>query len=241
MDQIRLDPQQPGAANFPRYDIYSGIHKAVRAFMFDTLLAVTRVDCNDAQDVEQVMKQVLDLAAFCEGHLMHENTFLHTAMEARRPGSSGTTEQDHAHHLEEIAQLVSLAMAVEQSEATARIAAAADLRRYLSLFIADNLTHMNFEETANNTVLQSLYTDAELGAFEHAIVASLTPEEMVVALRWMIPAMSPAERADLLAGMRENAPPPAFEGALAIARTHLSLRDWDKLAHALALPDRLAA
>lgn len=241
MDQIRFDPQQPGAAYSPRYDIYSGIHKAVRAFMFDTLLAVTRVDCDDARDVEQAMSQVLDLAAFCEGHLTHENQFLHTAMEARRPGSSGTTGQDHAHHLEEITRLVSLAKAVEQSDGTARIAAATELHRFLSLFIADNLTHMNFEETANNAVLQSLYTDAELGAFEHAIVASLAPEETAVALRWMIPAMNPAERAELLAGMRKNAPQPAFEGALAIARTHLNLLDWNKLAHALALPDRLAA
>lgn len=241
MDQIMLDRQQPAAANSPRYDIYSGIHKAVRALMFDTLSAVTRVDCDDAHDVAQVMTQVLDLAAFCEGHLTHENEFVHTAMEARRPGSSGTTGQDHAHHLEETARLAVLAMAVEQSGGPARAAAAMELRRYLSLFIADNLTHMNFEETANNAVLWDAYSDAELGALEHAIVASLAPEEMAVCLRWMIPAMNPSERAELLAGMRENAPPPAFEGALAIARTHLSLRDWNKLAHALALPDRLAA
>jgi hypothetical protein len=241
MDKIMFDTRQLSATNSPRHDIYSGIHKAVRAFMFDTLSAVMRIDCNDAQEVAQVTMQVRDLVTFCEGHLAHENEFVHAAMEARRPGSSGTTGQDHVHHLEETARLAALAIAVEQASGAARTAAAADLRRYLSLFIADNLTHMNFEENENNAVLWEAYTDAELGAIEHAIVASLAPEEMAVCLRWMIPALSPAERTDLLAGMRENAPAPVFEGALAIARTYLSPRDWNKLAGALMLPDRLAA
>lgn len=241
MDQTILGRQQPASPGTPRYDIYNGIHKALRAFMSDTLIAVTRVDCSDFQEVAQVAAQVRELATFCESHLMHENEFVHTAMESRRPGSSGTTAEGHVHHVQEIAQLIALASAMEQSAAADRSDAAAQLRRCLALFIADNLTHMDIEETWNNAVLWATHTDEELLALEQAIVASLSPEEMALCLRWMIPAMNPAERSELISGMREHAPVPAFEGALEIARAHLSARDWNKLSAALALPDRLAA
>lgn len=241
MDQVNLARQHPASTNTLRYDIYNGIHKALRAFMTDTLSAVTRVDCSDSQEVAQVSAQVRELATFCECHLKHENEFVHTAMETRRPGSSGTAAEGHVHHVQEIAQLTALATAMEQAVGAERNDTATQLRRGLALFIADNLAHMDIEETWNNAVLWATHTDEELLALEQAIVASLSPEEMALCLRWMIPAMNPAERSELIAGMREHAPVPAFEGALAIARAHLSARDWNKLTEALALPDRLAA
>lgn len=241
MDQSNPGRQPRASTSIPRYDIYNGIHKAVRVYMADTLSAVTRVDCDDSREIAQVAAQVRELAVFCENHLKHENEFVHTAMETRRPGSSGTTAEGHVHHVQEIAQLIALATAMEQAAGTERNDAATQLRRSLALFIADNLAHMNIEETENNAILWSTHTDAELLALEQSIVASLSPEEMALCLRWMIPAMNPAERAELMAGMREHAPAPAFEGALAIARAHLNARDWAKLTEALALPDRLAA
>ncbi len=79
------DPQSPSAL---RVDIYRGIHKAVRAFMCDTLTMVGQLDIDDDADVTATVAQVRGLAAFCADHLAHENQFIHPAMEARRPGSS---------------------------------------------------------------------------------------------------------------------------------------------------------
>jgi hypothetical protein len=45
----------------------------------------------------------------------------------------------------------------------------------------------------------------------------------------------------LLAGMRETAPPEAFEGMLGLAAAQLGARDWGKLALALQLPVARAA
>ena len=64
---------------------------------------------------------------------------------------------------------------------------------------------------------------------------TVEPEEMGVVLRWMLPHLTPDERAMMLADMRRSAPPPAFEAALALARAQLTPREWDKLARALEL------
>jgi hypothetical protein len=40
----------------------------------------------------------------------------------------------------------------------------------------------------------------------------------------------------MLSGMRDNAPPGAFAGAVEIARERLAPRDWQRLADTLGLP-----
>ena len=90
---MQIDPQEllaVAATEAPRFDMYGGIHKALRAFMADTLLAVGRMDCEDRLDVAQATERVLVLLEFCAGHLKHENEFIHAAIEARAPGASAS-------------------------------------------------------------------------------------------------------------------------------------------------------
>ena len=49
------------------------------------------------------------------------------------------------------------------------------------------------------------------------------------------------ERVELLSGMREGAPPEAFEGMLGLAASQLPARDWAKLAQAMDVPLAQAA
>lgn len=237
MDNAQALPQQTTT----RFDLYTGIHKAVRRYMCDTLTRTAALDSEDHADVAAGLQQVRELVAFCESHLQHENDFLHGAMEARRPGSSGATANDHVHHGHAFARLQLLADAVEQSQDNARAAALLQLQRYLGIFVGENFIHMNMEETDNQAVLWASYSDAELQVLHQALVASLPPAEMAACLRWMIPAFNPSERAQLLSGMRMQAPPPVFQAALTIAREHLSTRDWSKLMQALELEEKQAA
>lgn len=224
-----------------RVDIYAGIHKALRAFMCDTLNAAACMDAGDEQEVAGVLAQVRQLADFCEAHLHHENTFVHAAMEARRPGSAATATDDHVHHVHACSRLRSLADAVEQAHHAARADTARQLQSYLAVFIGENLTHMNMEEIEHNAVLWATHTDAELRDLHQSIVAALSPEERNVGMRWMMAAFTPAERAALLSEMRAHAPKPAFDAALAVAKAHLDTRNWSKLAAALDIPQALAA
>ena len=223
------------AAEAPRFDMYTGIHKALRAFMADTLLALGRMDPLDDADVAQATEQLLQLLGFCRAHLRHENDFVHAAIEARAPGASDRIGHEHEEH---VAHIVALSDQVAQLRAAGpaqRMAAAGCLYSALSLFIAENFQHMHVEETAHNAVLWARYTDAELLAIHDALVASIPPEEMMMVARWLVPFLNPLERFHLVADMRAKAPAPAFDAMLAVARPHLTTAEWARLARDLGL------
>jgi hypothetical protein len=223
------------AAQAPRFDMYGGIHKALRALMADTLLAVGRMDCEDNLELAQTTERVMQLLDICAGHLKHENDFVHTAIEARAPGASDRIGHEHVEHLRHIAHLGQTVAALRAAP-TDRAPLAKLLYAELSLFIAENFQHMHVEETAHNAVLWARYTDAELAAIHDALVASIPPEEMMFTVRWLVPFMNPAERVGLLADIRGKAPAPAFQAMLAVVRPHQNDNEWAKLARGLDLP-----
>ncbi|WP_076998095.1 hemerythrin domain-containing protein [Variovorax sp. KK3] len=236
---MNIDPRemrQVAQAVAPRVDLYAGIHKALRALMADTLLELGRADADDALELAQATQRVMQLLDFCRSHLQHENTFVHTAIEARAPGASGQIAHEHGQHEEEIEALCAQATALLNGDSATREAGALALYRGLSLFIAHNFEHMHVEETAHNAVLWARYTDGELMDIHNALVASIPPEEMMFTLRWLVPFMNPTERAAMMAEMRAHAPAPAFAAALDVVRPHLREREWAKLAGSLGLP-----
>ena len=224
------------AQTLPRFDMYAGIHKALRALMSDILMTVGRMDPQDPQELAAVSDRVLELLDFCAAHLKHENTFVHTAMEARAPGSSERIAHEHDDHLSHISSLKQTVAALRACEAAHAPALAQALYLALTLFVAENFQHMHMEETAHNAVLWARYTDAELVGIHDALVASIAPADMMYTVRWMVPAMNPAERAGMLGGMQAHAPAPAFAAALDVVRPHLTQSEWAKLSRALGLP-----
>lgn len=226
------------AATAHRLDLYVGIHKALRHFMTDTLHRVGRMDSGDAAELARTLGQFEDLMALCEQHIHHENHFVHAAIEARAPRAAARTAGDHVEHFAHIEALRADARRVAQADAAARPALALRLYRHLALFVADNFQHMNVEETQNNAALWANYRDDELMALHQRIVASLPPEENLLVMRWMIPASTPAERAQVLGGMRAGAPAEAFAAALDAVRPHLDDSAWDQLARALGVPQQ---
>jgi hypothetical protein len=227
--------RQVAATEAPRMDMYAGIHKALRALMADTLLAVGRLDFEDADELNATTARVLELLDFCRSHLRHENEFVHAAIEARAPGASAVIAHEHEEHEKHIESLAGAVHALRDCAGAGRARAALDLYRSLALFIADNFQHMHVEETAHNAVLWARYTDAELVAIHNALVASIPPQEMMFTARWLIPFMNPAERAGVLSDMQANAPAPAFTAVLDVVRPHLSDKEWAKLARSLNL------
>jgi hypothetical protein len=219
----------------PRFDMYGGIHKAMRTMMSDALMALGRVDPQDSQELAATGGRVVELLDFCAAHLRHENAYIHAAMEARAPGSSDRLALEHDDHLAHIGGLkrnIATLCACKPAQAAAQSHA---LYQYLTLFVAENFHHMHTEETIHNALLWALFTDAELMDIHNALLASVGPAEMAYILRWMIPSITPAERAGVLAGMQANMPAPAFDAALDLVRPHLTPVEWGKLSRALGL------
>jgi hypothetical protein len=223
-----------------RFDIYAPIHKGLRACFAHTLVSVGRLDWTDSEEIEHVAQEVQDLLTFCSKHLQKENTFVHAAMESRRPGSASAAVEEHVHHERDIAALRELALTLRLLPALRREAAARELYQRLTAFVTENLLHMAMEESEHNRVLWETHSDAEIRGIEAAIVASMPPEDAQLSLRWMLTAMSAEERAAFLGGMRQHAPAAVFEGVLGFLRPLLGERDRFKLDAALGRP-RVAA
>jgi hemerythrin-like domain-containing protein len=221
------------APTAPRVDLYSGIHKALRLFMTDTLLRVGRLDTGDADELAATLAQLRALLELCRSHVAHENEFVHAAIEARRPGASQRIAAEHVEHLDAIAALEAEVAALA---ALPREPAAQRIYRHLARFIGENFEHMHVEESSHNATLWSLYSDAELLEIHQRILAAVDPAEMGLVLRWMVPAMSPAERAGMLGEMQRQMPPEAMRGVFDTVRPHLNDSAWGKLARALNLP-----
>ncbi len=210
----------------PRFNLYAPVHKALRLFMTDTLLHLSRLDLDDPQDLSAGLAQLDALLDAAGCHLQHENDFIHPAIEAGCPGVSHRIAAEHRDHLDAIATLRAQATALR---AVPEATAAHRLYRQLAAFIAENFEHMEVEETRHNQALWAAYGDADLQSIEARILASIDPQEMSRWLRWMLPAFNPAERAQLVGGM----PPEARGPVLASARSLLGDVAWAKLCKAL--------
>jgi hypothetical protein len=224
-----------GSGTAPRFDMYAGIHKALRSFMSETLVRVGRIDVTDPDDLHAALEQLETLLALCLSHIEHENEFVHTAIEARQPGGAARTGGDHQEHRDSIDALRAEAAAMRGAAARLQPALALRLYHHLALFVAENFQHMHIEESTNNAALWAAYSDAELSEIHDRLAASISPPEFMQVARWMVPALNPMERAGLLGGIRAQTPPEAFLGVLAGVRPHLDARGWDKLARAVGV------
>jgi hypothetical protein len=223
------------ACTAPRLDIYAAIHKALRLFMSDTLSRLGRADPGDAEDLARTLDQLDELLSELRHHVRNENDFVHTAIEARQPGGATRTGGDHAEHLAEIATLEAEVRALRSAGADRRAALAQCLYRELAAFVAQNLRHMQVEESQNNAALWALYSDAELEALHDRILQSLPPQEMVLVLRWMARALAPQELAALCQDMRSKMPPEPFAAMFEVIREQLDASRRAQLCRALSV------
>lgn len=218
-----------------RFDIYALIHKGLRACLTQTLVSVGRLDWTDSGEVAAVMNEVAELLEFCRQHVDKENTYVHAAMESRRPGSAALANGDHAHHLHDIDALSTQAFTIRRLPVLRREHAVHTLYQSLARFVAENIEHMAMEEREHNRILWETHSDAEIMAIEQAIVASQKPDDAMRSLRWMLTAMQPTERAGFLSVLRSNAPAEMFDGLLQMLRSLLPERDLLKLYAALGI------
>ncbi|MCX2862115.1 hypothetical protein OOZ63_09700 [Paucibacter sp. PLA-PC-4] len=228
--------QSPAAgitAQGQRFDMYGPIHKALRHLFCDTLVRMGRLDWQDPAELAEVSSQLDGLLTLLRQHLQHENDFIHTFMQSRQPGSAERAGGEHHDHLQALA---ALALEVKLLRKLPSAAQAAGVYRQLSLLMAENLMHMDMEESEHHLCLWQQATDEELMALHDRLLASIPPAEMFETLAWMLPALSPQQRAGMLTGMREGAPPPVFQAVLDLAKEKLDARAWAKLQAALRQP-----
>jgi len=209
-----------------RFDLYGPVHKGLRAFMADTLLRMGSLDVDDPARVEEACTQTLDLLELLRGHVDHEDEYIHPLLERCRAGAAVRAEDEHVAHRR---MLETLAGEVRGLQANPSYPAADTLYQGIAELMADNLFHMRLEDITHQAMLWQHCTDAELMELDGRIVGSLAPRELMLYLRWMIPAMSPPQRLGLMLGLRAKAPVTVHMAVARLAQQHLSAEAWVRL------------
>jgi len=226
----------------PRFDLYAPIHKAVRLFMSDTVARLGRVDAADSADLQSALSQAQSLLALMRSHVQHENDFVHPAIEARCPSASLRIASEHVAHVEEIDALEDEIDELQAAAAAERADRIHRLYRRFALFCADNLLHMDSEETVHNDALWSAYSDAELRELDRRIEAQVPPDEKLLWLRWISGSASLPALTTLLNGMRGSVPPETLDAVLDVVRAQLDEPRWMRLSGSLCLsPDAVGS
>ena len=212
----------------PRYNIYTLIHKGLRASMCQNLVDLGRIDDSDTEAVLAQLETTENLLHFCRGHLQHENDFIHTAICELRSTPLKTAD-DHVEHDLEIESLLCYIAQIKNLSASERACALQALYGEFSLFVAENFSHMHVEETFNAELLWEFFSDAEIHAIEQRLVASLTPEDNLRSLLMMLPNIRHGERVQLLDGFRHAVPADVFQMTLGLLKPLLNTKEWLKL------------
>lgn len=219
-----------------RRDLYGNVHKGLRLAQCQLLARLGNTDYENAEVVRQLMADMRALLGLAASHVEHEDRHIHQALRARAPDSTRTIDEQHDDHREAFKALESLVAATEAAPSGERAAAGRRLYLAFAAYVGGDLEHMHEEETVTAPLLWSLYSDEELIEIETRIVSSIPPEKSLAFMRFMIPAISPAERAALLGGMKLHAPREAFDAVIEFAaRPNLPAAEFADLVRRLDL------
>ena len=218
-------------ATGPRYDMYYAIHKAIRHAHCTLLMRLSAFDLDDDAAVAETIEAMRAHFILCKGHLKHEDKEIHPALESRRPGATQVAEEGHDDHVASFVELETLLQDLIKAPRASRAAAAHALYRRFALFMADDFIHMNEEETVLQAALQEAFSDDELMAIEHRIVANIPADESPLSMRPMMAAMRPDERRTMLAGMKQGMPAMVFDMLMSgLVRPNIPAVEWNALA-----------
>jgi predicted ester cyclase len=218
-----------------RFDLYGPVHKGLRAFLGHTLVGLGQMDPLSDLSVKSALDQLDELLEHCESHLQKEDHYVHPVIDGQRAGFSARIAAEHAEHAHAMLALRAGADALACAVGHERVAAAAALYRRFAGFVADNLVHMEIEESQHNALLWSCLDDAALAAIHARIVAATSATDLALSARWMVPHLAPAERCMLLAGAQATMPATVFDGLMQLLRPHLSPVQLQQLGAELGL------
>lgn len=227
--------QQPTYSTVPgRHDLYRAIHRGLRFGHCQVLTRLATTDFTIAEEQASALSAVRRYLDLAQGHMDSEDTKIHPAVAARDPLVLALAEEGHDDHGRAFEALEAQCRRIE--DATPDTVATEGERLYhrYARFLADDLHHMEEEETNLLGALQALFSDDELRAIEGSIVTALSWPRLCGYMGLIIAALCHRERVAMLTAMREGMPFEVF-GALITegVRPAVDPDDWARLAGSL--------
>jgi hypothetical protein len=185
----------------PRVDLFTTIHKALRAALFEAAAEVARADLRDPAAFAAVRARVGALLVLLEEHAEHEDALVFPVVAGAAPVLAADLAGEHGRLAGLQLELARLLERLERADDAERAALGARLHARMGALVAQHLAHMGREEDDANRILHAHRSDAELLELRARLQARLAPERLAVWMTHLLPAAAPAERALVLAGL----------------------------------------
>ena len=212
----------------PRMNLYRDIHKGIRLNLATVAERAGRTDFRDIEAAARLRDDLETTFRLLEHHAELENRFINPLVRTYAPQVGAKLDDDHAGHAQRLQKLRAQLDAAVSAGPEAPLGGH-EFTVALSRFVGESFLHMADEEELAMPALWAALDDRVLGEVHAALLASIAPEAMSLALSWMLPALNAAERFELLAGIRESAPAPAYDAIRALAIRVLDPSDWSRL------------
>lgn len=205
-----------------RFNIFNQIHKALRALLYDTALALQQTSFSNVEETETAIEKLRIVLDVFDKHAQHEDRFVLPAILHYEPSIADSFEQEHVedHELAEKLRNLILLLEKQQDPKKKQETGHAILHAFVA-FVSFNLEHMAREETVLNDRLWRYYSDTEIMALNQKIVSSIPAPEMQFTATWMMKGMNTSEITGWLKMVQKNAPEAVFTMLFAIAEKEL--------------------
>lgn len=216
-----------------RDDLFTNIHKAIRAGLFDLIVLTGATDWTDAEETDRVHLAWRRMHTLLVAHTEHEDGYILRILDPHDPAATESVARQHPALDRWIGEIDDWMNAIVADPDPARGLA---LYRELSLFCADYLVHTHHEETEVMARVWELCTDDELAATRAAFMADTSPEVLDISLRLMLPAVDAPTRTEMVRRTMAAAPAPVVDHLLGIVADVLPAPEADRLTALAAEP-----
>lgn len=210
----------------PRMNLYGFAHKGLRNALSQLSLLAGSTDFTDKESLENLKSCNREVVTLLDLHSKAEDNIILAALEARSPGSTVENIEEHEQLEKEVEAFDQLLKNISPASGPAYYTA-------VNSFQSKYIVHMAMEENDINPIIWKNFTDDELLNQQGQVMASFTPEQTMMWLRYIVPAQNPLERTILIGGLRANAPSVFFEKAMAMLQTMLTEKEYLQLESAL--------
>lgn len=213
-----------------RYNVFKQIHKALRACLYDTALALQQAHFADPAEAGSALNKLEFILDFFDSHAHHEDHFILPAIEAYDKALVEKFEKEHVTDLmltNRLRNLVNIYQHTVSSEE--KMEAGSAISKAYVEFMVFNLEHMAKEELVLNQVLWEHYTDLQIISIQKALVATIPADKMAASSKWMFRGISNQEAIGWLKDVKQNAPDFVFQSLVQLGEAELPAERWSKI------------
>jgi hypothetical protein len=216
----------PEVKAMPRFDLFTSIHKALRAMIYETGGALQTADFADGQSAGRAVETLRPALGQMQHHhdLEEEHVFPRVRPYEEQMIDDLQAQHDHVERL--LGAAAASADAVSSGDPATRPGAGIELNRRYNELVALFLDHLAHEEDTLLPATWKHFDDAQLVAVQAAIISSQQPEDLMQTLHWMFRGLNRPELVGMLSAAGATMPPPALAAIRELGAASMEPAAW---------------